>query len=339
MSASILDNNPPSELAQASNQEVTTRDANESVPIQQPDPAHCVDRHARQEARRSIDKKRRTQQLQNQLGFFSPLSANNNERSRGLDDDTRPEDLVAQQRPVDACRTIESSVKKPEPRTGNCCFLCFKKNGQTYTTFVQFDWPGKWIDEEDIRKFEEEGSETKVMQAIKDELYRQQGTWKRWLWSYEILTAEEVKVSDNSTNNLESIVSVTDRYKQFRFDDIGENGRAQVQITRLRADDILKQALQTLDNPLYAHDDLNNICWAEDGHSLACIDRQKHDIPCYRAVVSEAANREFGYHRKHWLRDCLRQPQRAGTKRFLSTGLLQETFVYMSVEVSKASTP
>ena len=41
-------------------------------------------------------------------------------------------------------------------------------------------------------KTSSQGNRAEVMQAVQDALYQQQGRWKRWLWGYGILRAEEI---------------------------------------------------------------------------------------------------------------------------------------------------
>lgn len=94
---------------------------------------------------------------------------------------------------------------------GNSCFLCLRSGTVQYAVMINFAWPGIPIKKIPIRKlkvskvktvisfedmtFKEQGTQVEVMQAIQDAIYQQSGKWKRWLWCYEIRTAEEVKVS------------------------------------------------------------------------------------------------------------------------------------------------
>ena len=95
---------------------------------------------------------------------------------------------------------------------GNSCFLCLRSGTHEYAVVVNFAWPGVPIKKKTIRRtkrlksggerisfddvtFRKQGTQPQAMQAIQDAIYQQAGTWKRWLWCYEIRTAEEVKVS------------------------------------------------------------------------------------------------------------------------------------------------
>lgn len=94
----------------------------------------------------------------------------------------------------------------------NSCFLCLQNGGRQYTVLVKFAWPGRPIFRkgkslgrkskkstmnaaEIPSEFRQEGTQAQVMQAIQDAIYQHSGSWKRWLWCYEIRTAEEIKVS------------------------------------------------------------------------------------------------------------------------------------------------
>jgi hypothetical protein len=114
---------------------------------------------------------------------------------------------------------IKDSICETHKETclGNSCFLCLKSGTHRYAVVVNFAWPGipikkitrrktKRLDKEteqisfeDIT-FKKQGTQIQVMQAIQDAMYQQSGTWKRWLWCYEIRTAEEIKVSLASCN-------------------------------------------------------------------------------------------------------------------------------------------
>lgn len=86
----------------------------------------------------------------------------------------------------------------------NSCFVCFRSGGHHYAVQIHFAWPGRWIYKKGLDEkvdlttmwpaFKLEGSEVEVMQAIQDAVYKQKGRWKRWLWCYEVCSAEEVKV-------------------------------------------------------------------------------------------------------------------------------------------------
>lgn len=97
----------------------------------------------------------------------------------------------------------------------NSCFLCLQNGGRKYTVLVKFAWPGRPILRKGksvgrkskkstmntaeipftTKEFRREGTQTQVMQAIQDAIYQHSGSWKRWLWCYEIRTADEIKVS------------------------------------------------------------------------------------------------------------------------------------------------
>lgn len=100
---------------------------------------------------------------------------------------------------------------------GNSCFLCLRSGTHVYAVVVNFAWPGIPIKKKTVEKskrlkngevqitfeditFRKQGTQPQVMQAIQDAIYQQSGIWKRWLWCYEIRTAEEVKVSLVSGN-------------------------------------------------------------------------------------------------------------------------------------------
>jgi hypothetical protein len=124
---------------------------------------------------------------------------------------------------VDTARTKMSTASNRRNRltcladskstlSNNSCFLCLQRGAYQYAVVVNFAWPGRSISRSvrktskgstmntveisfDDRKFEKKGTQVQVMQAIQDRIYQQSGRWKRWLWCYEILAAEEVKVS------------------------------------------------------------------------------------------------------------------------------------------------
>ena len=89
----------------------------------------------------------------------------------------------------------------------NSCFLCLQHGTHQYAIMVRFAWPGKSISKAGRKKstastkkpidisFEKEETQTQVMKAIQNAIYQQSGRWKRWLWCYEIRTAQEVNVS------------------------------------------------------------------------------------------------------------------------------------------------
>jgi hypothetical protein len=130
--------------------------------------------------------------------------------SRGLQELTR-KPTVSERIKNSICETHEEAC------LGNSCFLCLRSGTHRYAVVVNFAWPGIPIDGIKIKKtkkldkdtvqvsfeditFKKQGTQAQVMQAIQDAIYQQSGTWKRWLWCYEILTAEEVKVSLISGN-------------------------------------------------------------------------------------------------------------------------------------------
>jgi hypothetical protein len=124
---------------------------------------------------------------------------------------------------IDTARTEMSTASKRRNKSicpadsksnlsNNSCFLCLQRGAYQYAVVVNFAWPGRSISRLvrkkskastmntveisfDDRKFEKKGTQVQVMQAIQDRIYQQSGKWKRWLWCYEILAAEEVKVS------------------------------------------------------------------------------------------------------------------------------------------------
>ena len=95
----------------------------------------------------------------------------------------------------------------------NSCFLCLRSGAHQYAVVIDLAWPGRPIEPKWKKKkskvstmntveisfksidYMTEGTQAEVMQAIQDAVYQQSGRWKRWLWCYEIRTAEEVKVS------------------------------------------------------------------------------------------------------------------------------------------------
>ena len=100
-------------------------------------------------------------------------------------------------------KRASNNLEDQAPNT-NSCFVCFKSGEHHYAVQIHLAWPGRWVYRKDLGgkddlvkiwpEFEFEGSEVEVMQAIKDAIYKQKGRWKRWLWCYEVRSAEEVKV-------------------------------------------------------------------------------------------------------------------------------------------------
>lgn len=83
---------------------------------------------------------------------------------------------------------------KPRPQSAEC-FLCFQ-NGNSYcTNIVNFAWPGSTSATSTIDAGQKNDIYVQAMQAIQDAVYQRVEKWKRWLWCYEILNAEEIKVS------------------------------------------------------------------------------------------------------------------------------------------------
>lgn len=96
----------------------------------------------------------------------------------------------------------------------NSCFLCLQDGANRYAVMVKFAWPGKMVTQKikgtrrkakgstdtvitfkkEIEALKSDGSQAQVMEAIQNTVYQQAGRWKRWLWCYEIRSAEEVKV-------------------------------------------------------------------------------------------------------------------------------------------------
>jgi len=117
------------------------------------------------------------------------------------------------EKPTGSKATDDSTCKTHgESCLGNSCFLCLRSGTHEYAVVVNFAWPGVPIEKKSIIRtkrfksgdkrisfddvtFKKQGTQPRVMQAIQDAIYQQAGTWKRWLWCYEIRTAEEVKVS------------------------------------------------------------------------------------------------------------------------------------------------
>lgn len=148
--------------------------------------------------RTSILSRRRTNDLSPRSPCHQPAELNtlpteNPTASKGRDDAAYPADSQA-------------------PSGKNSCFLCLQSESHLYTVVVDFTWPGKPIPKipkrrskastidtvkksSTINEFQKEGTQAQVMQALQDAIYEQSGRWKRWLWCYEICTAEEVKVS------------------------------------------------------------------------------------------------------------------------------------------------
>jgi hypothetical protein len=92
------------------------------------------------------------------------------------------------------------------------CFLCLQRGTHQYTVVVNFTWSERFVSKTERKKSKasttntggisvdhnrsgKEETQAQVMKAIQDAIYQQSGRWKRWLWCYEIRTAEEVKVS------------------------------------------------------------------------------------------------------------------------------------------------
>lgn len=89
--------------------------------------------------------------------------------------------------------------KKPSERRG-WCLICFDSGGLQRCIVASFPWP-KEEDESASSAMmrnaavEAEDLDVQAMRAIRDAVYRQYGTWKQWLWCYDVSIAEEVNVS------------------------------------------------------------------------------------------------------------------------------------------------
>jgi hypothetical protein len=121
---------------------------------------------------------------------------------------------------------------------------------------------------------------------------------------------------------------------QFHFDDIGENGRAPIQITPLPAEEIRKEAQKTIDaTPSSVDYEYNMACHGGPYHTDECQLGQDHGLSCIQDRLFEASTRLSGYRSRHWLKECLQKPERAQARQFLEQGLLQKSFVYQHGDV------
>jgi hypothetical protein len=122
-------------------------------------------------------------------------------------DQTRNQDASVSQTTSKAKKKRGKRVHTPpgdRATNTNSCFVCFQSGGHDYAVQIHFVWPGRWVYRKGLDEiddltmiwpfFQFEGSEVEVMQAIQDAIYKEKGRWKRWLWCYEIRSAEEVKV-------------------------------------------------------------------------------------------------------------------------------------------------
>jgi hypothetical protein len=127
---------------------------------------------------------------------------------------------------------------------------------------------------------------------------------------------------------------------QFHFDDVSENGRAPVQVIPLPADEIRREAQETIDNaPSSVDYDYGAACWGPPYHTNDCLVARDHGLPCIQDRLSEASRRLRGYRSQHWLKECLQKPERAQARQFLEQGLLQKSFVYQHEGVSITPKP
>ncbi|KAK5714942.1 hypothetical protein LTR15_010358 [Elasticomyces elasticus] len=248
---------------------------------------------------------------------FAALSQNEAQNNDSLD---QPKSKKANQ--------IHQSKNEVETKC-NYSFLCSRKGGKDYTVKVFFAWPSRQVFEKKKKgggtskrpfvyekSIVDQGSRTEVMQALQDALYKQQGRWKRWLWSYGIQEAREIKA----------------RY--FHFDNIAEKSVAPICVTMLQATAIRDMAQATLDDKpppvVYENEDACN----GDPHTLQCDETRSKENPCLKDQLVKAERRLDGFRNQHWLTEGLRCPTTAKTRSFLRDGLLQETFVYQAEEVS-----
>ena len=122
---------------------------------------------------------------------------------------------------------------------------------------------------------------------------------------------------------------------QFHFDDVSKDGRAPVQITPLPAEEIRREAQKTIDGaPSSVDFDYETACRGPPYHTSECQLEQEHGMPCIQDRLSEASTRLSGYRSRHWLKECLQNPERAQGRQFLVQGLLQKSFVYQHDNVS-----
>lgn len=116
---------------------------------------------------------------------------------------------------------------------------------------------------------------------------------------------------------------------QLHFDDISRNGRAPIQMTRLSPDAIRDRALETLKHEPSSFDyEWESACMGEPYHTEKCLQGQDFSIECIQERIAEAKRRLRGYRTRHWLKECIQNPQRAQGRPFLKEGLMQESFVY-----------
>ena len=307
------------------------------------------------------ERRRHMQQLREERlhGMFPFPSKEGDKLHQISDSELQHESGVVRKSPVNArVKRKQIGCNDDDEVEGNynSCFLCFQSDGIQYTVVVKFAWPGRYVVKR-YRKaeakgraksemkttlsqratyvFKDEGTQAEVMQAIQDALYHQRGIWKRWLWCYEILSAEEIKVSHTIVRK-----PVVDKRDKFHFDDVGECGRAPIRVTRLEADVIREEAQARIDNKPSSMDyEYDAACWGPPYHTDECLQGQDHGVPCLQDRLCEASNRLHGYRMQHWLKECLKNPERAETRHFLEYGLLQESFVYRREDVSISLSP
>ncbi|KAK3638716.1 hypothetical protein LTR56_006723 [Elasticomyces elasticus] len=264
---------------------------------------------------------------------------------------------------------IYQSSKKTETKC-NYSFLCFRKGGKDCTVKVFFAWPGRTVVRvekvylpqeegktsppktsekhpseslagllvgveavdaqaslpevvkqkikwrlEHISSTTNQGSRTEVMHALQDALYKQQGQWKRWLWGYGIQHAYEIS---------------------FHFDNVAEKAVAPICVTALDQNAIRDAAQATLDNkPTGSDYEYGDTCWGPPYHTQECLAANEvSGVPCIQDRISEAESRLHGFRMQHWLKECLRCPDRAQMRPFLEQGLLQKSFVYLAEDLT-----
>ncbi|QIW94713.1 hypothetical protein AMS68_000231 [Peltaster fructicola] len=119
----------------------------------------------------------------------------------------------------------------------NTCFICFRLRSQDYAVRVKVAWPHRQemtrqrVTESGRVRFNivevAQGTAEEVMQAMNDALYTHVGSWKKWLWCFEIKTAEEV---------------------EFWFDDVLCNDRILINVIRLDSHTIETAAQTVIDS-------------------------------------------------------------------------------------------